>query len=130
MKIRDREFMTRKAKAPLAALAALAILVVPACSGKGKARPNRYDPCAEMKTEGENLSKLDGEIETLTAERNAASRENDSAKVASLDAKLQRKTDLRRMNQAALEKASRNCDEEMKSLHRYPEPPEHEAGYP
>lgn len=113
-----------------AAMAGLALLMVPACSGKGKARPNRYDPCVEMKAEGENLSKLDGEMEALTAERKAASRDNDTAKVASLNAKLERKAELRQMNQASLQKASGKCDEEMRSLGRYNEPPKPRSDYP
>lgn len=119
-----------KTRLAVAVLAGLGILLIAACSGKGKAEPNRYDPCVEMKTEGENVSKLDREIESLAAERKAAARGNDTAKVAALDAKLARKKELMGMNKAALQKASRNCDEDMKAYHRYPENPQHKSEFP
>jgi hypothetical protein len=113
-----------------AVFAVLAATLIPSCSSHGKTAQARYDPCKEMKKEGENVSQLQHEIEDLSEERNAASKDNDSAKVESLNAKLERKTELMQMNKVALQKASENCDAEMKSLHRYPESPRHRNSYP
>lgn len=119
-----------RARIRTAALAGLALALIASCGGHGKTAQTRYDPCKEMRMEGENVSKLQHEIEDLSEERNAASKNNDSAKVESLNAKLERKTELMRMNKVALQKASENCDAEMKFLHRYPESPQHKNSYP
>jgi hypothetical protein len=112
------------------ALAGMLAALIPSCSSQTKAAPKPYDPCVEMKKEGENVAGLERDIEALTTARKKASEENDSAKVRSLNAKLEQKAGLMRMDKAALQRTSENCDAEMKSLHRYPETPQHKSEFP
>jgi hypothetical protein len=113
----------------LARVAASGLLVF-GCADPGKSGGRGYDPCSEMKFESDRVSRADGELRKIHAGIAEATLVGDTAKVSSLQEKLTQKETARASDQRAMQRAGQACDAEMRSLHRYREPPAKENRVP
>lgn len=105
-------------------LQVLLAAMVSACGGTGKPPASGYDPCSEMKKDREAVATLESEVDALESRIGEALKKPDSAAAADLTAKLEPINGQLKTRQASLQKNAGNCDDLMKSQHRYPRNPE------